>query len=97
MFEIAGGIILAYLVIRYRHLIAGIIIAIPVFGFSKILARREAKRFDRPDITSPQYLDWANREGVWRNEPEINESPIPPRHSKEYLHWANREGRWSED
>ncbi|MEZ0001318.1 hypothetical protein [Sinorhizobium fredii] len=96
MFEIAGGIILAFLVIRYRHFLLGVIVAIPLFIIHKTISRHEAKRFERPKMGSPQYLDWANREGIWRGDHDVEKPEIPPRHSKDYFDWANREGRWAE-
>ena len=47
-----------------------------------------------PQPGTKEYLDWANREGRWRND--VEELPMPQRGTREYLDWANREGRWAE-
>lgn len=96
VFEIAGGIVIAYIVIRFRRYLTALILAPVLILFGFALTWAEAKRFRKPPRDSAEYLDWANRRGAYADDPDAYESPpMPSRESPEYLDWANREGRWS--
>ncbi|MCZ7975043.1 hypothetical protein O9X80_11145 [Agrobacterium salinitolerans] len=110
MFEIAGGIVLAYLIIRFRHSIVAMLILI-IAGIMSLFTGKQRGRFDRPMPGTQEHLQWANREGVWQYEPAARPSvapvlppkpkrempPKPARSSPEYMDWANREGKWADE
>lgn len=94
MFEIAGGIVLAYLIIRFRYTLLGAVVIV----FSWVLSRlfgRQRDVFAKPKPGTTEHLQWANREGIWQYE--RTEPPKPSRDSEEYMDWVNREGKWADD
>lgn len=111
MFEIAGGIVLAYLIIRFRHSLVAMPILIIAGIVSLFTGNKQRGRFDRPKPGTQEHLQWANREGIWQFEPVERSSaqvvlpprpkrdipPKPARNSPEYMDWANREGKWADE